>query len=648
MLVLTSALATVGAACGATSHSGDSETLDSASAEVAERLDADSQRDGIDGAGKSELSETATCIPDCAEGMCGDNGCGAPCACPEGWSCNADQVCVCNQEIWVDPAGTGGPGEQDGLPENPFATLASALEVACPGATIHILPGELTGGVVIEVPYVTMSGTDQSAVTILGPDDGINLAIGASGVTVQDLTLVGGKTGIAVLGQEDARLKSATLERIRVANLGAEVECPETPSGSCPVQVDGVLLQYVDAATVAECDVEQLQGGADNSTTTGISLSNCSGFSVSDNHVSGIFAASSAEGGGACVGIEATSSQSGVVELNVIEDIASGSGYHHGSGFAAGISVAGSTGITIQGNRIVSMQGGDSEATYQGHTSGIYVAGGASCTVRRNEIEEVTAGITGVDWGPWMLHTAGVVFDMSSGEIVENRVLRIAGSCLNDCPWEQAVGTSVAGILVVDGETAHVASNIVSEIEGGLGWISGGDAFGIVVANDGAVQVENNTLVAIKKGLPECPAEDPVCLEFPPAGVHLAPPFIEKHMVRNNIIDDVEGYGVLVWESTSEGPAPEVAYNNIHDCLTDVSDGLEMTGPMFSWAPGFVAPEDDDYHLLPSSPCIDAGDPTTGCWQEPAPNGCRVNLGAYGNTEDATSAPGAQHCDVCP
>jgi len=42
-----------------------------------------------------------------------------------------------------------------------------------------------------------------------------------------------------------------------------------------------------------------------------------------------------------------------------------------------------------------------------------------------------------------------------------------------------------------------------------------------------------------------------------------------------------------------------------------------------------------------SSPCIDAGNPSSDCSQEPTPNGSRVNMGAYGNTEQAskTSAP---------
>ena len=43
-----------------------------------------------------------------------------------------------------------------------------------------------------------------------------------------------------------------------------------------------------------------------------------------------------------------------------------------------------------------------------------------------------------------------------------------------------------------------------------------------------------------------------------------------------------------------------------------------------------------DYHLKVNSPCIDAGDPASEYGNEPVPNGGRINLGAYGNTSEAT------------
>lgn len=45
---------------------------------------------------------------------------------------------------------------------------------------------------------------------------------------------------------------------------------------------------------------------------------------------------------------------------------------------------------------------------------------------------------------------------------------------------------------------------------------------------------------------------------------------------------------------------------------------------------------DGNYHLLPESPCIDAGDPADSVEAEPLPNGGRINMGAYGGTINAT------------
>jgi hypothetical protein len=39
-----------------------------------------------------------------------------------------------------------------------------------------------------------------------------------------------------------------------------------------------------------------------------------------------------------------------------------------------------------------------------------------------------------------------------------------------------------------------------------------------------------------------------------------------------------------------------------------------------------------------TSPCIDAGDPASACGNEPIPNGGRINMGAYGNTAQASKS----------
>lgn len=82
-------------------------------------------------------------------------------------------------------------------------------------------------------------------------------------------------------------------------------------------------------------------------------------------------------------------------------------------------------------------------------------------------------------------------------------------------------------------------------------------------------------------------------------------------------------------------------YNNINgnviarDQTTAGDDDLDL--PVT-----FVNAAQDDFHLTPAQPVTDRGDPDDDFAKEPSPNGGRVNLGAFGSTNEAeTSAPTA-------
>ncbi len=69
--------------------------------------------------------------------------------------------------------------------------------------------------------------------------------------------------------------------------------------------------------------------------------------------------------------------------------------------------------------------------------------------------------------------------------------------------------------------------------------------------------------------------------------------------------------------------------------FTDIMNGFEGEGNI-QIDPGFVDTLSNNYHLRTTSPCIDAGNPNSSFDFEPSYNGKRINMGSYGNTEEAT------------
>ncbi|MBD3374449.1 T9SS type A sorting domain-containing protein [candidate division KSB1 bacterium] len=88
--------------------------------------------------------------------------------------------------------------------------------------------------------------------------------------------------------------------------------------------------------------------------------------------------------------------------------------------------------------------------------------------------------------------------------------------------------------------------------------------------------------------------------------------------------------------------APVVSLQNSAEMTitySNIKGGFEGTGNL-ELEPLFVDAENGNFHLSPTSPCIDSGDPAADYTSEPMPNGGRVNMGAFGNTKDAQTSAG--------
>ncbi|MBL7117565.1 MAG: right-handed parallel beta-helix repeat-containing protein [Candidatus Syntrophoarchaeum sp.] len=110
----------------------------------------------------------------------------------------------------------------------------------------------------------------------------------------------------------------------------------------------------------------------------------------------------------------------------------------------------------------------------------------------------------------------------------------------------------------------------------------------------------------------------------------------------------------IIWNST--GQAISHDGGSVMATYSDIQGGTGQawfgTGCMDT-DPLFVDPGNDDFHLQSTagsyhdggwtadendSPCIDAGDPTSSYDNEPEPNGNRINMGTYGNTNQASKS----------
>ncbi len=112
----------------------------------------------------------------------------------------------------------------------------------------------------------------------------------------------------------------------------------------------------------------------------------------------------------------------------------------------------------------------------------------------------------------------------------------------------------------------------------------------------------------------------------------------------------------ILWGNTASSNGDEISLRassavNVDYC--DVQGGEagiydDLSGNTINWGSGNIDadplffdptnpdPNERDYHLMSESPSIDTGDPGSDYANEPQANGNRINMGAYGNTDEAS------------
>jgi hypothetical protein len=272
--------------------------------------------------------------------------------------------------------------------------------------------------------------------------------------------------------------------------------------------------------------------------------------------------------------------------------------YENLAGKGSGINIAGRQ-ATLLRNRV------QDNTTHSDHGGGIYVST-VTTDVRNNIVRGNRVGATaGYGWGGGII-IAGAGADLS-GNLITGNITPSAGSGVF---WDEgAVGTMRNDLIV---------QNVCPSIAGAAIYVDGGPGGPSIVA------LENVTIA------------DHDC---PDIGGALYIEDGSQVAIRNAIL----------WNNTEEfstitGGAYEITYS-----ITEaIGTGNLDADPLFA------DPLALDYHerstagrYTPggfvndavSSPALDVGDPASAYVQETQPNGGRINLGAFGNTPEASRSP---------
>ena len=319
-----------------------------------------------------------------------------------------------------------------------------------------------------------------------------------------------------------------------------------------------------------------------------------------------------------------------------------------------------STDITIRNWEIsgfTGVSGATGDSTTSGESGGdgfgIYVSG-STCALEANVISGINGGQGGT--GGFQFYGATETGGVGHGIYVNESVCTIRGTNVSEIQgglggiggYEGdggAGGTGVGFHLVA--AAGDIDGNVVSNIEAGLGGAPGyngsdgdeGTAAGVWLESGvTSHQIVNNTFYSIE-------GQATTAAIYLDTGSH-------STNVVNTILSLVEG-PCLFNSGANLSSQLAYEYNLFHSCSGGEASNSTDDGNNLPDDPAFVAAIIGNFHLhcdgSSCSPAVDTGDPSSTCLAELAPNGCRINMGAYGNTSDAARKTVTSDCrPACP
>ena len=295
----------------------------------------------------------------------------------------------------------------------------------------------------------------------------------------------------------------------------------------------------------------------------------------------------------------------------------------------AGIACSGDS-VLIAGNLI------SGNRAYWGG-AGIRCAG--SVTIENNTIVDNTAG-----GGPWSASGGGVVCVYANAVIRDNTISHNDGA------------GGGGGLNCINYSHVSVSNNLICAN-------TTNEYGGAIRIDSGSLVLEYNTIAGNSAGLGNAIYATDHAAVWPATGNILWGNsgtsgweiYLENARLTMDYSDVPRGEGGVYADDQSvlaSGPG----MIDVDPLFADPAHGdyhLMSNGGRYDLALG-LPPEDDAAWVCDAltSPCIDAGDPAAAYSNEPAPNGGRVNLGTYGNTDQAsktdTRPPTANIVHVIP
>lgn len=302
-------------------------------------------------------------------------------------------------------------------------------------------------------------------------------------------------------------------------------------------------------------------------------------------------------------------------------------------GVAVGLTIAGCDGVLVANNKVNSIGG-----VAAGNGIGIQVLNSAAATLTSNEVADIYGG-------------QGDFYGFSSS-------------------------ANAIGILAANQQNCVIVGNFVHSVNGGNGWLppngnyaSGAPGVGLLLSDATGCQLQHNAIVGVASGksfvnpggppLDSIPIPNSFCVQLTNSG-----PLSIEHLTCANATVGLQGWGaglVTVHNSIIANATNcavlwgaglvQVSWSNLAktpqcaNTKTTYGPGITTADPLFANL------DKSDVHVLCQagncSPTIDAGDPQSPYCAEPAPNGCQVDLGAYGNTAQTSPNKSAKNC-ACP